>query len=188
MNRHEFIEELRMRLRRLPQEEIENAVEYYEEYFDDAGAPNESQTITALGSPAAVASKIIGEFAVNDAVKPAPKRMNSLLVVLLAICASPIALPLAAAIVALVIALGSVFFSLMLAGAALTVAGAACAIAGLWTFKFGTATGMFYLGAGIALLAAGLASSLSLTKLGNRVFRGIQRWIGNLLIKNGRRI
>ncbi|MCL2707304.1 MAG: hypothetical protein FWE97_03990, partial [Dehalococcoidia bacterium] len=33
MNRNEFINELRFRLRRLPYAEIESAVNYYEEYF-----------------------------------------------------------------------------------------------------------------------------------------------------------
>jgi len=42
MNRNEFINELRIRLKRLPSAEIESAVSYYEEYFNDAGTQNET--------------------------------------------------------------------------------------------------------------------------------------------------
>lgn len=41
MNRREFIARLKEEISRLPQEEIEAAVEYYEEYFDEAGADKE---------------------------------------------------------------------------------------------------------------------------------------------------
>jgi uncharacterized membrane protein len=63
------MEELRKRLKRLPPDEIESAINYYQEYFDDAGAQNESQTVATLGKPSVVASKIIGEYAINDAAK-----------------------------------------------------------------------------------------------------------------------
>ena len=45
MTRNEFIAELRGRLAVLPPEERENALQYYEEYFDDAGPENEQAVI-----------------------------------------------------------------------------------------------------------------------------------------------
>ena len=41
MTRKEFIEKLRSEISKLPQEEIDAAIEYYEEYFDEAGKENE---------------------------------------------------------------------------------------------------------------------------------------------------
>ena len=41
MNRVEFIDELKKKLRKLPYDEIKEAIDYYEAYFDDAGPENE---------------------------------------------------------------------------------------------------------------------------------------------------
>ena len=45
MTRKEFIEKLRSEISKLPQEEIDAAIEYYEEYFDEAGKENEQETL-----------------------------------------------------------------------------------------------------------------------------------------------
>ena len=188
MDRHEFINELRARLRRLPQDEIENAVSYYEEYFDEAGPANESRTVEALGAPAIVASKIIGEFA----VKPAPPRNgkklpNAFIIAILAVFAPPVALPIAVGIFAIALSLGAAFFALIIAGWAVALAGAVCAAAGLWAFAGSAADGMFYFGAGLLLLALGAAAATALAKSGRAAFRSLQEWIGQILIKRGER-
>ena len=66
MNRREFIARLKEEISRLPQEEIEAAVEYYEEYFDEAGADKEQDVLERLGSPKKVASQIKSEYAVRS--------------------------------------------------------------------------------------------------------------------------
>lgn len=55
MNRIEFMEKLRLLLSDMEESEREEALAYYEEYFDDAGVENEQQVIEALGSPEKVA-------------------------------------------------------------------------------------------------------------------------------------
>ncbi|MCL1885913.1 MAG: DUF1700 domain-containing protein [Dehalococcoidia bacterium] len=185
MNRNEFISELRKRLRRLPQDEIESAVSYYEEYFNDAGSQNDSQTIAALGSPSAVASKIIGEYVVNDAEKAKPKRNNVLLITILALCASPIALPIVISIIALVFSIIMVFISIGFSGVAVALAGLFAIVIGFWSFSQGIATGLFYLGVGILTFVIGVVITGLSIKLGQVVFRALQKWIGKLLIKRG---
>lgn len=59
MNRREFMDELRVLLKNLPYGEQEDALQFYEEYFDDAGTENEQRVIKELESPEAVAKKII---------------------------------------------------------------------------------------------------------------------------------
>ena len=59
MRREEFMKELEYLLRDLPVNEREDALAYYENYFDEAGVENESQVIQELGSPASVAEKIL---------------------------------------------------------------------------------------------------------------------------------
>ena len=59
MTRFEFMEELRLRLAVLSEEERTDALQFYEEYFEDAGPENEQAVIAELGSPAALAERIL---------------------------------------------------------------------------------------------------------------------------------
>lgn len=61
MNRQEYIFDLRSRLTSLPENEINEAMRYYSEFFDDAGVENEQDVIEKLGSPSVVAAQILME-------------------------------------------------------------------------------------------------------------------------------
>lgn len=58
MNRAQFIKELERLLSDLPYGERQEAIQYYNDYFDDAGPEKEAQVIAELGSPAKVAKTI----------------------------------------------------------------------------------------------------------------------------------
>lgn len=58
MDKRKFLEELRMQLSELTFEERGEALEYYEEYFADAGEENEEDVIRSLGAPEQVAKQI----------------------------------------------------------------------------------------------------------------------------------
>ena len=58
MSRVEFMNQLKNLLWDIPEYEREEALNYYEDYFDDAGAENEAQVIASLGRPEKVASFI----------------------------------------------------------------------------------------------------------------------------------
>lgn len=58
MNRTEFMKRLRELLSDISESEREEALNYYEDYFDDAGIENEQDVIAALGSPEKVAATI----------------------------------------------------------------------------------------------------------------------------------
>lgn len=62
MNRKEYMERLEQLLLVLPDEEREEALQYYTDYFDDAGVENEGNVIRELGSPEEVAAKIRAGF------------------------------------------------------------------------------------------------------------------------------
>ncbi|MBO5486323.1 MAG: DUF1700 domain-containing protein, partial [Eubacterium sp.] len=51
MNREEYMKLLKRRLRKLPKEDFNKAIAYFEEYFDEAGAERETEAIEDLGSP-----------------------------------------------------------------------------------------------------------------------------------------
>lgn len=58
MNRTEFMNRLERLLWDIPESERREALQYYNDYFDDAGPENEAQVIRELGSPAQVAKTI----------------------------------------------------------------------------------------------------------------------------------
>ena len=58
MNKIEFMRQLDILLMNLPIHEREEALQYYEDYFADAGEENEQAVIASLGSPAKVAENI----------------------------------------------------------------------------------------------------------------------------------
>ena len=62
MNRTDFMKELRAGIVKLPYQEAEAALEYYEEYFEEAGAENEERVLEELGDPRAIAKQIMEDF------------------------------------------------------------------------------------------------------------------------------
>jgi len=58
MNRMDFMEQLERLLQSISPAEREEALQYYNEYFNDAGEENEQDVIEALGNPAKVAENI----------------------------------------------------------------------------------------------------------------------------------
>lgn len=62
MSREEFMAALKRLLADIPAEEREEALQYYEDYFDDAGRENEAEVIRELESPQRVAENIKSGF------------------------------------------------------------------------------------------------------------------------------
>lgn len=58
MNRTDFMNQLERLLQNISPAEREEALQYYNEYFNDAGEENEQSVIEALGTPAKVAENI----------------------------------------------------------------------------------------------------------------------------------
>ena len=58
MNRAQFMEQLEKLLSDISEEERQEALDYYESYFDDAGEDQEANVIRELGSPGKVAAII----------------------------------------------------------------------------------------------------------------------------------
>lgn len=61
MRKDEYLSILSERLRVLPAEEYNDIMEYYKEYFEDAGSENEEAVIKELGDVEVLAKKIISE-------------------------------------------------------------------------------------------------------------------------------
>ncbi|MEG0579732.1 MAG: DUF1700 domain-containing protein, partial [Niameybacter sp.] len=158
---------LEAKLSRLPQEERDAAMDYYEEYFEEAGIENEARALAELGSPSHIAKQIMADFVVKEAeVKPMkPKQsLQAMWIVILAIFASPIAFPIAIALAAVVFAAVVTVASLLFAGLVTAVAftGSAIltAVVGFFALFIHPATGVFMIGSSLVLIGISLLMSM----------------------------
>lgn len=69
MNRSEFMKKLELLLADISSEEREEALQYYRDYFEDAGMENEAEVIRELGSPEKVAATIKADLKSDGSVE-----------------------------------------------------------------------------------------------------------------------
>lgn len=62
MTKIAFLQELEQCLQGISEEERNEAISYYENYFDDAGVENEEAVLSELGSPREVANSILADL------------------------------------------------------------------------------------------------------------------------------
>lgn len=62
MSKNEFMKELSILLDELPAEEREEALRYYDSYFEEAGADQEQIVMDELGSPGRIAAQILRDY------------------------------------------------------------------------------------------------------------------------------
>jgi len=61
MTKEEYLQALERELASIPDTERQDVLEYYREYFDEAGPENEEQVLRELGAPSALAEQIRGQ-------------------------------------------------------------------------------------------------------------------------------
>ena len=115
MRKDEYIAELKHRLAGFSASDMEDAVSYCEEYFEEAGEGQEQQVIDDLGSPARFAAQLKAERSIRKNPNSSLKNAG---MIILGICALPIALPLMLAVVAVIFALIITVLALGVAGIA----------------------------------------------------------------------
>lgn len=130
MTRNEYMKILTHKLRRLPKDDYYRAVEYFEEYFEEAGPDQEQQAIDDLGSPEDAAKALIMDLAaanVKEPPKTIKKGLSAVWVGILAVFAAPIAVPLALCVIivagALLLTLAAVILSIIAAAVGIAAAG-----------------------------------------------------------------
>lgn len=69
MNREEFMTRLEILLAGISPEERKEALQYYRDYFEDAGIENEAQVIRELGSPEKVAATIKADLKYDNSAE-----------------------------------------------------------------------------------------------------------------------
>ena len=191
MTKAEFFTRLREGLKRLPSEEIENAVRYYAEYFTDAGEENEQKILDELKSPEAIASQILADYAIKTEEQAptkakARKGISAIWFVLLAIFASPIALPVALAIAivvfTLIIVIFVIIFVFFIVVLAAFLSGIALIICGLIIIPQHIATSFALIGGGAIFFGLSIFILLPLVYFTRQIFGGLARSINNKIL------
>ena len=193
MTKTEYMKVLSKKLRRLPKEDYERAVEYFEEYFADAGLENEQKAIEDLGTPEEAARELIMDLAEEDADKP-PKTvergMRAIWIGILGICAAPIALPLALVFIILIACAFLVVFCVLLciviAGVSVAAGGIISTIAGAAVLFQSFADGLCNLGFGLGCFGAGLLFTYGSVLLFGWTVRKLSVFLGQIT-KGGRK-
>ena len=193
MTRTEYIAKLTKYLRRLPQKDYEEALEYFMEYFEEAGPENEAQVIAELGTPKEAAHEVISRLLDEKIIEDESSLRNKttiLWIAILAVLASPVALPILLFFLAMIMTLLMIIFAVIVTALALTFA---LLISGVYTFftsfsllNVSLASTLF--GGGLGLLMFGgalllLLISFEICKLIVKLITLLIKW----LIKKGRK-
>ena len=193
MTRTEYIAKLTKYLRKLPQQDYEEAIEYFMEYFEEAGPENEARVIAELGTPKEAAHEVISRLLDEKIIEDKSSLRNKttiLWIAILAVLASPVALPILLFFLAMIMTLLMIIFAVLVTALALTFA---LLISGAYTFftsfsllSVSLASTLF--GGGLGLLMFGgalllLLISFEICKLIVKLITLLIKW----LIKKGRK-
>ena len=193
MTRTEYIAKLTKYLRKLPQKDYEEALEYFMEYFEEAGPENEAQVIAELGTPKEAAHEVISRLLDEKIIEDKSSLRNKttiLWIAILAVLASPVALPILLFFLAMIMTLLMIIFAVIVTALALTFT---LLISGVYTFftsfsllNISLASTLF--GGGLGLLMFGgalllLLISFEICKLIVKLITLLIKW----LIKKGRK-
>ena len=150
MNRIEFMEALSGLLQDIPEEDRMDALKYYNDYFDDAGAENEKNVIDELESPEKVAAKIKADredpedekagMPMEQENKPwTNKWLKMILIVAIILIGCPVIVPVAigllAAIAGILIAAFTFFVTIVIGFAAIVIVAIVLTAAGICEYR-----------------------------------------------------
>ena len=191
MNKTEFMSQLKKHLRKLPFDEVKEAVDYYEQFFDDAGEENEQAVLAELGSPLAVASQIVASFAAKGTENSAKKGLSTAWMTILAVFASPIARPLALLVAvpaaALVIVVIAVLLSIGATGVGLVAGGIMSGVTSVSIVMQSFSTTVFFFGLGLTACGIGLAVIIGTVKLSKISFDTLAKSVGGFILRRNKK-
>ncbi len=182
MNKAGFIDELDKRLKYIPAEDREDAIEYYKELLSDMEFADDEDVTARLGSPKDAAKKILDEckdkhVAEYEEKKTVKGHATVVWLSILGVLSLPLSLPLAIVVLALAITLVVVFISVIIA---LTATAVSLVLGGLACFVFmcmapGIAQKAVIFGMGLATFAIGVLACFGLFYMIRTIFRKIFR-------------
>lgn len=195
MTKGQYMSALAGWLKRLPKEDFERAMEYYEEYFQEAGEENVEEAIKNLGMPREAAEQIIQDLAQKNAQKPVKnvrQGMSKVWVGILAVCAVPIAIPVIAVILAalavVILGGGGILVSIVLMGASGIICGAAVFAASVALLFVSVRDAVMNMGVSLLCCGVSLWIFWGGVKLCIWFEQAIVKMLGRMVKKGGRKI
>ena len=196
MSKKEFMEELQMLLGELPQEEREEAIRYYESYFEEAGEDQEQAVLEELGSARRVAEQILRDYRAENQESQERSTSESgititnkglsggalVVAILIAIITFPIWISILATAFGLLMGLFGACIGIVVGFGA---GGIGCIIGGVAAFAVGIVKAFTIPLVGAALIAIGLlvfgVGCLMIAAVGGIIRLAV--WVVNELIK-----
>lgn len=185
MKKDEYLSQLDHYLRKLPREDYQEAIEYFQEYFEEAGPENEAALMEELGSPKEAAYDLIQnlldkELSASQSTKRNFWKISTLIT--LVILASPLAFPIAIFFIALLFTILALFGAFLFTLLTLGTTGILTSIAAFYesfvnlisspaSFAFGIGAGTFLLGLGSLLCLLTYSIGTSTVKLLGWIYR-----------------
>ncbi|UUM62277.1 DUF1700 domain-containing protein [Streptococcus suis] len=190
MTRADYMNQLAGYLKRLPQEDFHDAMEHFNEYFDEAGPENEDQVIAELGSPKHAASDILANLYEKEVSGEKPSTSNRLLLVTLSILAAPMGLILGLVVLALFVSLILLVLALVLAMASICIALISLGISGFLSafelFTTAISSGILVTGLSLIGIALGILGIKATIFIGHKLLQASLHFIQQLLPKGDR--
>lgn len=189
MNRSEFMKILTSGINTLPEEEFNDAINYYNEYFDEAGKKKEKKVIEELGNPSHIAEQIMADYKEKKTTLKKEKEKKEIPTWILAIliCTSPLWISLCFALFAIIFSLFLALFALFISFYIVSVV---FVVVGFLLFLFGFAalfehvpTGIYALGCALALTGLGLLLFIPTTMVVTGLIKGIKFLIRKVMKK-----
>lgn len=190
MNKKQFLEAIRNRIKGLPQNDIDKSLDYYSEMIDDRveDGMTEEEAVAALGTVDEIVTQILNDIPLPKLVKEkvSPKRALSAWEILLLVLGFPLWFPLlmacASIIFSVYIVIWSVVISLYAVNFAVLISGLACIVAGVLFFVtakpvsaiYVIGIGFLFLGFGILLLLLFNLITVGFVKLSKLIILGIK--------------
>ena len=181
MTRTEYLTQLELYLKKLPEADRIEAMDYFRELFDDAGVEGEEELIASLGTPKEAAHEVLSNL-LDKKINEAPAQKNNrqiLHIALLALLAAPIGIPLGIAILlalfAILVAASSIILAFFVVSILGIIGGFLFLVEGFTVLA--QAKSAFILIFGSGLLAIG-ASSLVLLGISY-----VARFFGLLIVR-----
>lgn len=205
MNRIEFMTELAALLQDVPVEERKEAMQYYNDYFDDAGE-EEMDVVKELGSPAKVAENIKKDLGIQTEMPGgetqnmgapnmgapntsipntgAQERSNHIwkivLIVLVVVFGIPLLLGIGGGVLGLLGGILATVFAVILTAVLVVVTAVVAIVTGITLMIAEPAVGLALIGGGMIAGVCGVIASVLLVKLCMIAFPAAGRWIAKM--------
>lgn len=190
MTREEYMAKLQKYLRKLPKQDYEDAIEYFNEYFSDTDEEGQQKLMEELGTPKEAAADLmhnlldrkLQEQDIGTEEKKSKKGIT--LLAILAIVSTPVTVPLfitmLVVLLSVAICIASVIVSDFIAAFSILLVGGKLLLRGLVSFPYSLSGALMITGGGLF----GIGCAILLFILGIYLCK----WTGMLLVMIARKL